>query len=199
MARETVEMVPPPACWNDALLTRRSSLCVSATSLRISAARLFDALVVRRGHALDACHGVRQRWKIALVAHAPQQEVQRAVRRRRPRQSPSPAPSQSVQRAGHGRHAVEARRRIARTRARSTMARAGIDGRAPRATPRPLRSCAATRAARRVSTSSARPHSSSPRIMPAAYTSIAGCRRQCPAPPQATCSPACRRRGPRRR
>ena len=40
IARDTVEMVPPPACLNDTLFTRRSSLCVNATSFRISAARL---------------------------------------------------------------------------------------------------------------------------------------------------------------
>ncbi|MNV23422.1 hypothetical protein D3C71_1144340 [compost metagenome] len=38
-----------------------------------------DAVVLGVGHALDARHRVRQRRKVALVAHAPQQEVERGI------------------------------------------------------------------------------------------------------------------------
>ena len=73
-------IVPAPALRNCAVLTRRSSLLVSATSRTISSVTLARFASSDRRHALDAHDRVRQRRKVALVAHAAQQEFERAAR-----------------------------------------------------------------------------------------------------------------------
>ena len=86
-----------------------------------------QAFVVRRRDALDAGHRIRQRRKIALVAHAPQQEVERAVRGRRGRW-PVGGLHPGVERRNQRACAVEARTRRARNRALHDRAQAGIEG-----------------------------------------------------------------------
>ena len=79
-ARDTVPMLPP-APLKRTVFTRRSSLLVSATSLRISPDRLSRLPFFAAGDALDARHRIRQRGEVAVVAHAAQQEVEHAAGR----------------------------------------------------------------------------------------------------------------------
>ena len=131
-ARDTVLIVPPPAWRNCAVLTSRSSLLVSATSLQDLVGQARQVLVVRVGDALDAHDRIGQRRKVALVAHAAQQEVERAAARPRPSRSPARAAADAATapaRRGRPRRSAGAARH--RARSPGTAARAARRRRRP--------------------------------------------------------------------
>ena len=90
-ARDTVLMLPPPAWLKCALLTRRSSLLVSATSLRISFERL-----ARLSFSDEA-----MRWMRAIESDSAGKSLLWRMRRSRNSSVPLPAfaktPEQSVE------------------------------------------------------------------------------------------------------
>lgn len=171
MARETVDMVPPPACWNDALLTSRSSLCVRATSFRISAARLF------RLSLSDAA----TRWMLVTASDSAGKSLLWRMRRNRKSSVPcdagataAPSPPTSQPSSAVAMAATLSNREaVSRATARCTMARSPasmvlVSGNATSSSIVRRNARCASR-----STSNARPCNNSPRITPAANTSIA--------------------------